>query len=192
MKKFFSLVLLCLILSFFAKAQNTQTKSKSKVETSTAQLGIKAGVNISNIQVGGNDNAYDSRAGFHIGALAHIHISDHFAVQPELMYSSQGVETSTKEYNENFINLPLLLQYMTMDGFRLQTGPQVGFLVSAKEKTGDVEIDFKDLLNKVDFSWAFGASYLSKIGLGLDVRYNLGISNRTKNDNSPETRYRVW
>jgi hypothetical protein len=44
-------------------------------------------------------------------------------------------------------------------------------------KNDEESTDIKDDYKKVDFSWAFGASYVSNSGLGVDARYNLGISN---------------
>jgi hypothetical protein len=178
MKKFF-FVSMCFLVNYFVSAQ-----------TCDAQFGLKAGVNIANIHVDGAGN-YDSKAGFYAGGLAHVHLTKHFAVQPEVMYSAQGAEIGSVKRKEGYINVPVLAQYMVNNGFRLQTGPQVGFLVSAKNKNGDVEVNVKDQLNTVDFAWSFGASYISKTGLGLDARYNLGISNINDNE-SAAARNRVF
>ena len=62
------------------------------------------------------------------------------------------------------------------EGFRIQTGPQLGFLVSAKKKIGDVDVDYDDAYSNIDFSWTIGAGYLFPVGLGLDARYNFGIN----------------
>jgi len=152
---------------FFAQAGAQQT-----------HFGLKAGLNVSSVPVTDNDD-FTSKTGLHIGGLAHIHVSPHFAVQPELVYSMQGGKLNSTTLKLNYLNVPVLAQYMTNDGFRLETGPQIGFLTSAKSKTGNVEIDQDDNFSAIDFSWAFGASYLipRSDGLGLDFRYNLGISN---------------
>ncbi|TMI62943.1 MAG: PorT family protein [Bacteroidetes bacterium] len=190
MKKNILMAAACLLMNYFINAQNTQAKN----QTTHVQLGIKAGVNIANIHVEGEDdnNEYDSRTGFHIGGLAHIHLSDHFAVQPEIVYSTEGAEATGVKLKRDYINVPVLVQYMINDGFRLQTGPQVGFLVSAKNEIGDTEVDVKDNVNTVGFAWSFGASYLTKIGVGFDARYNLGITNINENNSIPESRNRVW
>jgi hypothetical protein len=155
------------------------------VSTVTAQethFGLKAGVNLSSVDITNSDD-FKSKAGIHIGGLAHIHINDHFALQPELVYSMQGGKDGDEKLNLNYINIPVLAQYMINDGFRLQTGPQLGFLTSAKSKVGDVEISVKDEISSIDFSWVFGFGYLFPSGFGLDARYNLGISNiRDNND----------
>jgi hypothetical protein len=148
-------------------------------QTPHVQFGLKAGVNIASLN---EENGVDlnSRAAFHVGGLAHIHVSRHFAVQPEIYYSGQGGKDEDEEIKLGYLNMPVLLQYMTGNGLRLQTGPQVGILLSAKDEdeVDNITFDIKDQLKSVDFSWSFGASYqIPNSGLGLDARYNLGITN---------------
>jgi hypothetical protein len=147
-------------------------------------FGIKGGVNLYNIP---NDNVnYDMKVGLHVGLLAHIHIVKHFALQPEIVFSTQGANYSVNNVetrlNLNYINLPILFQYMFDNGFRLQAGPQVGLLVNAKSKVGDTNNDVKDNFNDVDFGAALGVSYVHPpSGFGVDARVNLGLNNINKN-----------
>jgi hypothetical protein len=151
----------------------------ASVAQSNVHLGIKAGVNVASLKVE-NGNDPDAKVSFNAGALAHIHVSKYFAVQPELLISGQGAKTdignTTTKLSLTYLNIPVLAQYMFGDGFRLETGPQLGFLLSAKTKANKVTVDVKDGYKTTDFSWAFGAGYVSSMGLGVDVRYNLGIS----------------
>jgi hypothetical protein len=145
----------------------------------TVQFGVKAGVNVADLKDEA-DVDYKSRASFNAGALAHIHITRHFALQPEIYYSAQGGKFQGRVYRYNYLNIPLLLQYMTNGGFRLQTGPQLGVLLSAKdeEESDGESVDVKHALNDIDFAWSFGAGYLFPgTGLGIDARYNLGLTN---------------
>lgn len=145
------------------------------VSAQETHFGLKAGLNVSSVNRSpGTD--YESRAGFHAGGLAHIHISQHFALQPEVVYSMQGGKFEDVKLKLNYINIPLLAQYMVDNGFRLQTGPQLGLLVSSKREEGNVEVNLKDNFSTVDFSWAFGMGYLFPSGFGIDARYNLGIN----------------
>lgn len=177
MERLFGLTLLCFLSFSFAQAQHTS-------------FGVKAGYNSSSVQI--SDGAdYDSKSGIHVGGLAHIHISKHFAIQPELVFSCQGGERGDTKLKLNYINVPVLAQYMVTDGFRLQTGPQVGFLISAKRKIGDIEIDVDDTYNSVDFSWVFGAGYIFSSGVGIDARYNLGLNN-ISDDTDFEAKNRVF
>ena len=166
MKKLFLLSALCCVL-FVTQAQHPH-------------WGIKGGINLANIDIQqGPDLNY--KAGVNLGGLAHIHLSEHFALQPELIYSNQGAEqtigNTAYKTKLHYVNVPVLLQFMTGSGFRLQTGPQVGVLVSAKSKINETETDADDSYKTPDFSWSFGASYVTMKGLGFDARYNHGISN---------------
>jgi hypothetical protein len=149
----------------------------------TASIGVKGGVNISNLS---NSSGYDmgSKVGFHGGLLAHIHLVPALALQPEVVYSSQGAKYTTSDGSEhtlslNYVNIPLQLQYMFDNGFRIQTGPQVGFLAQVKDKVKETETGFftSQDFKTVDFAWSAGLGYLSYSGLGVDGRYNFGISN---------------
>jgi len=143
----------------------------------TAQFGIKGGVNVASYH--SNDNTdFNSVTSFHAGGLVHIHMTSRLAIQPELLYSGQGAENKPADLKAKlgYLNVPVLAQYMIGDGFRLQTGPQVGFLLSAKLKSGESETDVKDSYSGVDFAWTFGAGYLFPgTGVGVDARYNLGL-----------------
>lgn len=163
MKRIFCVVSTVLLGSLAAFAQETH-------------FGVKAGLNVASTNVSPGAD-YNSKVGLHVGGLAHIHLSKNFALQPELVFSMQGGDrTDERKLKLNYINIPLLVQYMTDNGFRLQTGPQLGLLVSAKTELNNVEVNWKDNFNTTDFSWTFGAGYLFPGGFGLDARYNLGIS----------------
>ncbi|MGZ5191122.1 MAG: porin family protein, partial [Flavisolibacter sp.] len=163
---FLALFVFYAFLSFGQTTTTTSTKS-----TPFVQFGVKAGVNYADVKTDlypGHDNRLD----FHAGIIGHIHMSPHVAIQPEIVYSRQGFEQMISssldlDMELDYINVPVLFQYMNR-GFRIETGPQVGFLVNAKNNlsNGDEE-ELKDLLKPIDFSWDFGLSYLSAIGLGI-------------------------
>jgi len=178
MKTFLSVILL-LGLTVLANAQSADT-----------HFGLKAGLNISSLEVKDGVD-FDSKAGFHIGGLAHVHLSPHFGVQPEIVYSEQGGQDGNEKWKINYLNVPILFQYMTGSGFRLQTGPQLGFAVSSKIKDGDIEQNIKDDVNTVDVSWSLGASYLFPEAIGIDARYNIGITN-VNDAETPKVMNRVF
>ena len=159
----------------------------------SVRWGVKAGANFSNINAQSSEASWGSRTGVHVGLLAHIHLNKNWAIQPELLYSMQGAKSTvagdeTQTINLNYLNVPVLLQYMFDNGFRLQTGPQLGFLMSATSKIGTGEaVKNTEFYNKTDFSWSFGAGYLSNIGLGVDARYNLGLTDTYKPGGLRET-----
>ncbi len=150
-----------------------------------ANIGIKAGLNLYTIKSDNTD--FSTKAGFHAGLIGHIHMTKQFALQPEIVYSAEGgkyknagVETSIKL---DYINVPVIFQYMFDNGFRLQAGPQVGFLINAKSEANKITTDIKDNLKSIDFALGAGVGYVDpSSGFGIDARYNVGLSNI--NDNS--------
>lgn len=169
MKKFFFISLLISTLSA-ANAQQTH-------------FGLKGGVNVSQLNVE-NNSSYDSKIGLFAGVLAHIHASETWALQPELIYSMEGGRRKTGDIktNLNYINVPVLLQYMFHNGVRLEGGPQLGFLVSARTKTGSTTVD-NNSFKSTAFSIPLGIGYLTSDGLGFDARYVFGLSNINKDKN---------
>ncbi|WP_207512557.1 porin family protein [Longitalea luteola] len=154
------------------------------------EYGIKGGVNFANLNNDAADNDVDAKTGFHVGALAHIHVTRVFAIQPEIMYSTQGAKFGNDKLKLNYVNVPVLAQYMFGNGFRIQTGPQLGILTTSEWERGDVETDVDNLSN-ADFSWSFGAGFVGRNGLGVDARYNLGLTDVTKS-NTTDWQNRVW
>jgi hypothetical protein len=146
------------------------------------KFGLKAGLNIAQFSTNSSTD-FNSRLGLHAGALAHLHLGPMFALQPEVVYSSQGakfnVGNDEHSLGLSYINIPVNLQYMFNNGFRIQTGPQVGFLIDVNDKVNGQETGFfnSDDFHNVDLAWSFGLGYLTTSGLGLDARYNLGLRN---------------
>jgi hypothetical protein len=157
-------------------------------------FGIKGGVNISSLHFNDNTSA-DSKVGLHLGILAHIHASKTWAIQPELIYSLEGAKQdvgNTKvTYNLNYLNVPILLQYMFENGFRLEGGPQIGFLLNAKTKAGDVTVT-NTSFKTTAVSIPLGIGYLTSSGWGLDARYVFGLSNIDDNENGPTIQSNVF
>lgn len=154
------------------------------------QFGVKAGANLSTFT--GNDaQGASSLAGFNGGVYANIPIAKSFSFSPELIYSGKGAKydatTYTSEFtvHANYLDIPLLVKYTHSSGFNVETGPQVGFLLSAKAKSQGVSVDDKSAFKSTEFAWDFGIGYdLKSIPVGIEFRYNLGLSNIENTDNN--------
>ncbi len=141
------------------------------------ELGLKAGANISNFT--GNSNIDQVKAntlvGFHAGGFVSLFVGDHFAIQPEVLFSTQGAKIddggTKSDYKLSYINVPVMLKYRFTGGFYLEAGPQVGFKVNEK-----VDGTSEDFAKSTDLSIAGGIGYHSPIGLGIGARYTAGLS----------------
>jgi len=160
-------LLLCAAVAVFAFAN---------VNAQEVKFGAKAGVNFASI--GGDDtDDVDGLTSFHVGGVAEIMFSDKFSFQPELLYSEKGFSVDDIDYKLNYISLPLMAKYYVAEGFSIEAGPQVGFLMSAKATDGDDDVDIDDVISSVDFGVGVGVGYKLDSGLNFAARYNLGLSN---------------
>ncbi len=154
------------------------------INAQNINLGLKAGLNFYNVH---NDNGStnNTRTSFHAGLLAHIHMNEHFGLQPEVVYSSQGATNNfggtTNSASLNYLNIPIMLQYMFGNGFRVEAGPQLGVLLSATNHSGGISTDVKNEVESIDLAIGAGISYVHvPTGFGVDLRYNLGLSDISK------------
>ena len=144
----------------------------SIVYAQSAKFGLKAGVNISSIDWKIPNTNFDNRLGFHIGALAHIHLSPEWALQPEVVYSTEGVKQSVSSgeytWKTDYVNIPVMLQYMFDNGFRLEAGPQLGLMVNSDNND--------DIFKSTNVGLGLGLGYLTYSGFGVSGRYVLGLT----------------
>lgn len=189
----------------FANAQNVK-------------FGAKAGLNLSDLSFSHGTDP-DSKVGFHLGGFAEIGLTDKFAIQPELVFSTQGGKQEYSEnysepgysysyneetkYNLSYINLPVIAKFYVIKSLALEAGPQIGFVTGAKAKYewtendgGDVfsasgERDFKKDIKGTDFSFNFGASYNFTDNLFAGLRYNVGLTDIEDTDSPNEVKNSV-
>jgi hypothetical protein len=163
------------ILLFIAIATLTVTVSQAQ----DFRFGAKAGVNFASVN-GDDADDVDGRAGIHVGGVARIGLSEMIALQPELVFSSQGYKVNFPGEDGkvilNYINLPVMVDLTLAEGFSLQGGPQVGFNITADAKyDGDTE-DIEDI-QTIDFGVGLGAQYILPMNLFFQARYVIGVTN---------------
>ncbi|MDY8135586.1 porin family protein [Aquimarina sp. 2201CG5-10] len=146
------------------------------------KFGVKGGVNFASLN--GDDVAdnIDGRTGFHLGAVLQLSLLDTFAVQPEVIYSSQGADFGDLDLNVDYLNVPILAKLKFAKFFSVEAGPQFGFVVTEGDDIGDVE--------SFDFSAAVGAG----VELGKffgQLRYNYGITDVTSNGDVKNSAFQV-
>jgi len=127
-------------------------------------LGLKAGLNLASLNGDDTDNL-DVRTGIFFGGFAELCFTNEFAIQPEILYSMQGAKYSQSDGYDgtlklDYINVPIMAKIKIVDELYIQAGPQVGFLLSAKDEfksAGDSgENDIKENLNTIDFGAILG------------------------------------
>ncbi len=162
--------------------------SQTPMNTSKLKLGLKGGVNFSNLYT---QNVEDNNVltGLNVGVFAKLPITESLAIQPELLYTTKGAKLTynnyfvngTAKFNLNYIELPILLVINLTENFSIHTGPYVAYLVDGKA-TNDAQgtlLDIEQNLNnedytKIDTGLVLGLGFDSG-PIGIGARYNYGL-----------------
>jgi len=124
------------------------------------------------------------------GAYANIGLTDKLYIQPEVLYSKQGVDFEADgaegSVNYDYLNIPLMIQYGITDKIRVELGPQIGILMNVKtevifkldgeDEEFTISSDSKDYTKSIDLGLNFGGTYQMDNGVNISLRYNLGLS----------------
>lgn len=154
------------------------------------------------------------KLGFNVGAWAEYMVMPMLGVQVELNYSAQGVNTKIETSSEflgngatsttdtkwsaGYVNIPILAK-AHFANIAVYAGPQLGFATGFNTKS-TVKTNDSTTINDpeavedysgFDLSLALGAQYKLTANIGVDARYNIGLTNvfpTLKNDNGDVTR----
>lgn len=153
----------------FASAQGTKKG---------ISYGVKGGLNLATLS---GASSPKTLIGYQIGGFAEIRLGNKFALQPEIVYSTQGVKYDNFgtdfTFNLNYINIPIVAKYYIVDALSLDLGPQIGFLTAANFNG----IDEKDSNKTIDFGFNAGAGYNVGKNIVVGLHYNLGLLGLHKN-----------
>lgn len=174
------------------------------VSAQDSRLGIKGGVNFSNLVGGDEEDINDENilTSFHVGIFTQVGVSDVFFIQPELLYSRKGAEASLSTFGPgsgnrqdvkfklDYIELPVMFKFQILETISLEAGPYAAYLISSKLTDGDnnefAQFD-TDNFRKLDLGLAVGAGFnLAVVEIG--ARYNYGLTSLDKNDNGLDVR----
>ncbi|AUC81415.1 porin family protein [Lacinutrix sp. Bg11-31] len=151
----------------------------TKAQAQDVEFGAKIGANFSSIYGDTTDDIEMITSVINFGVYSEISLTEKFSFQPEIMYSIQGfsvvdnVLSTDNIVSLNYINVPLMGKYYVTKGLSLEAGPQIGFLLSAKNEN----IDVKDSFKSIDYGVNLGLGYKLENGLNFGARYNFGLSN---------------
>jgi hypothetical protein len=145
-------------------------------------FGLKGGLNMASVANNENNNV-ENRIAYYAGLFANIPMSSQIAIQPEVVYSSQGAKydfgNDKLNLNLNYVNIPVMVQAMVGRGFYGEVGPQLGILTSVSDKINDMGLGAveKDDFKSTDISFGVGLGYKGVSGFGINTRYNFGLTN---------------
>jgi hypothetical protein len=169
MKKIYlaiGILILCSVLIVNVNAQQTE-------------FGIKGGISPYTLTLSGDfDQAIRPRTHFGIMARFQLDREEAFSIQPELIYSLQGtrINGSGRSITLDYIQFPVLFQFEPAEGLRVQGGPHLGFLLTARSDHDGAAEDLSRKVRSRDFGLTTGVSYtFQPVGIGVDLRFNQGL-----------------
>ncbi len=149
----------------------------------SSRFGAKLGFNLANI----TQSNMNSRGTFNMGLTYENRLTGLLAISSELVYSAQGakdrVNDVTTKITLDYINIPLLVKIYPVYFVSIETGPQLGVLLSSRYKiiTDDSKTSTKlsavSNPSALDLAWAFGINLDVSSEVYLNLRYNVGITN---------------
>ncbi len=173
----------------------------TNVKAQFLSFGVKGGLNLSDISI---DLEHGMKAGYHAGLLGRLNLSEMFAIQPEVLFSTKGTKIDLKgdilgqtldggniRFNMNYIDVPVKAVIDIM-GIELQAGPYVSFLVSNPQyniqgnkllellESLDIDIDKekgaldKALFETLDYGITAGIGY-NISNFFVSASYNYGL-----------------
>lgn len=171
-----------LLVTFIFTVFSVLTQAQSK----KIFYGLKAGYNMADFS--GDVKNTKILSSFHAGGFVEIPVLSKLSIQPEIVYSEQGKRHKLENYESkshvNYINVPVLAKYYITDAFSVEAGPQIGFLVKSEDEDNFGKYDYKDETKSIDFALVLGLSYRLPINLFFSARYNYGLSNFNKLEDS--------
>ncbi len=161
------------------------------------QFGLKGGLNLSKFSTS-NTFSSDNQAGYYGGIWARIGGAG-IHLQPEVYLSGKNttIEDNGVQNKVKFksLDVPVLIGTKIGAagiGLRLATGPVVSFVIDKEQSISNAASailngNFKDQA----FAWQFGAGFDFR-KLGIDVRYELGLSKNHSELNAYSTKLNLY
>jgi len=175
------------VLTVKAFSQEQKTSSEKEL---TAKIGIKGGLNLSNLRTTNDVTDEHVKLAGNFGVFAKLPVTTGFSIQPEILYSMKGAQFSYNnvvlgsgklKYNLNYVEVPLLAVLNLTKNFNIHAGGYAAYLASVKIKDVDNSgnVNHTTELNKDNFE-AFDYGLVGGIGFDVDnvtigARYSYGL-----------------
>jgi len=147
------------------------------------KFGIKGGVNIANqngdnITINSTNYKTSEITNYHVGLVAEMKIVNSFAIQPELLYTTQGAnyKNAVEDFENRlgYVSIPVMAKIKLSKVISLELGPQASFLLSEKN-----DFDTEDT-KTFDFAANGGLGFSITKSLFVQARYVLGLTDVSK------------
>jgi len=129
-------------------------------------FGVRAGINLTDVvqKFDSYKQTFGFKPGFQIGVVGESAISEQFAIQPAILFSTQGAHNKAFDYVVNFncLQIPINAQYkLNLGSLKLlfQAGPYLVYALNGKLKYDNGE--------KSDIKFGSGEDENRRLDLGI-------------------------
>ncbi len=177
-------------------------------EEDQLRFGFKAGMNISNVyDTKGEEFDANAKLGIAAGAFLSVPIGQYLGIQPEMLYSQKGFQTSGSllgmdykyTHSSDYIDVPIFVAFRPTPNLTLLAGPQYSYLIA--ERTSFTNTLFPDdpLVQKSDFDnsnvrkntlGAVAGADANFMDIVLSLRAGMDITHNNGNGTQTEPRYK--
>jgi hypothetical protein len=142
------------------------------------QGGILAGLNAS--QVDGDSWGGYYKTGLLLGAFVNTEFRNNFGGQLEIKFSGKGSANYPKspiiqKIKLNYIDLPILVTYKTIDALKLEGGISINYLFKAEYYDDDWMDNWILEPNKLETAIVFGVNYTFFQNFDINARYSYSL-----------------
>ena len=187
MKNIYCALLVLLPVLAFSQQDSTKTaKQNKKPSHSSLGIGIKAGLNFTNITSASEINN-GSETGYQVGLFLDPSSKSILSSRTELLYSHQGYNFATGQTTGKvYLDYIMLAQLMSINithFVQIQIGTQIAYLINAKVDSNMISTGYApaDALlsyyNRIDFGFSGGIEVRPFLGIIVGARYNLSLTN---------------
>lgn len=147
------------------------------------RYGVRGGLNIARLGISADGSNVDtsSSLGYHGGVFLQFRPVPNLIVQPELLFSQKGSEsTDADKATINYIVLPLLFKgALLIDSLRIQphAGPEIGYAVSAKTPT---DPNYGEQIKRLNLGLDLGVDLIYSDNYLMGIRYYHGLTELQK------------
>lgn len=168
-------------------------------------LGVKAGLNYSNVyDSDGEEFNADPKVGLAGGVFLAIPIGTFMGIQPELMFSQKGYQSSgnvlgfdyTMKRTTNYIDVPVMFALKPAPGLTLLLGPQYSYLLKQTDVLDTpitntvVEEEFNNENIRKNMMGIVGGIDISSSNLVIGARLAFDFQNNNGDGTSTTPRYK--
>lgn len=133
------------------------------------------------------------KPGVRVGFYTDVHLSNWLSLRNEYVFSQvqNEVESTKEQYTLNYVSLPVLAEFRASEKLLLLAGPELGFLINAKQKASGATDNITHDTEERSIGIVGGAGYAIASHIAIHGRYQLGMNHIGIGQRSDVTEFKL-